>query len=132
MLITSSGMSQYEVLGSRFTVALGDNRFEPDVVVVDPSEGSLEEYEYHGTPILVVEVVSKTSRDYDLGKKRSIYRQYRIPELWFVDYTGGMVEIDTLVSEGYSTQKQGLSEPIKSLILESFSVTLRCGSNSAS
>ena len=34
-------MSHYEVLGPRFTVALGDNRFEPDVIVVDPSGGNL-------------------------------------------------------------------------------------------
>ena len=69
-----------EVLGSRFTIAFdNDFRFEPDIVFISKdNKGIFTESEFSGIPDLVIEIMSKTSKNYDLKTKREIYRQYRV------------------------------------------------------
>lgn len=95
-----------EVLGSRYTVVLGNHRFEPDIVFISINNpGKFTELEFIGTPDLVVEILSKTTRDYDLNTKRRIYQQHRIPEIVFIDLPQQHVVIDFLEAGKYRTRR---------------------------
>lgn len=56
---------------------------QPDVVVVDESE--LQEAQLTRTPLLVIEVLSPSSRRHDLGSKRLSYAAAGVPIYWVVD-----------------------------------------------
>ena len=56
---------------------------QPDVVVVEEAE--VGEARLTRTPLLVVEVVSPSSRRHDLGSKRSAYAAAGVPLYWLVD-----------------------------------------------
>jgi hypothetical protein len=51
---------------------------------------------------LVVEILSKTTRNYDLNEKRRVYRNHAIPEIWFVDPDTNMLIVDVLTSSSGS------------------------------
>jgi Uma2 family endonuclease len=78
----------------------------PDVVVLPVAQWeSLANREAvielnESPPLLVVEVVSETTRNTDYRHKRSEYAVLEIPEYWIVDPLQGMVIICTLV-EGF-------------------------------
>lgn len=67
-------------------VPFGDNELQPDVVVVpvQPPAGEVK-WEELPLPILVVEVLSGSTRRRDLGIKRQAYLRIGIPEYWLVD-----------------------------------------------
>ena len=50
---------------------------------------------------LVVKVSSPSTTRIDLGRKRELYEQHRIPEYWFVDLDADRIEIYRLQGEGY-------------------------------
>lgn len=56
---------------------------QPDVVVVDDDEASRARLTR--PPLLVVEVISPSSRSLDLGAKRYAYAQAGVPHYWVVD-----------------------------------------------
>ncbi|RMH81607.1 MAG: Uma2 family endonuclease, partial [Calditrichaeota bacterium] len=71
-----------EVLGSRATVVLGEHRLEPDIVFIGKENpGKFTEMEFSGVPDAVIEIVSKTTREYDLKTKREIYRRHGVKEI---------------------------------------------------
>ncbi len=111
-----------KVFGSRLTVVLGEHRFEPDIVfIAADNPGQFTELEFIGAPDMIIEIVSKTSRDYDLKTKREIYQQFRVKEIYFVDYTTGVVIADYLTEKGYTSHKikKGV---IASKVVEGFEV----------
>jgi Uma2 family endonuclease len=59
--------------------------FEPDEMVRLQHPDPYGSWETAPRPILVVEVVSPSSRQRDYGKKRDFYMQREIPEYWIVD-----------------------------------------------
>ncbi|MCS6964636.1 MAG: Uma2 family endonuclease, partial [Thermoflexus sp.] len=63
---------------------VGTRRFAPDVMVVR-EVGRVGPKEVEGPPDLVIEILSESTRDYDLGEKRMAYREVGIPEIWWVD-----------------------------------------------
>jgi Uma2 family endonuclease len=111
-----------EVLGSRFTIAFdNDFRFEPDIVFISKdNKGIFREYEFSGIPDLVIEIMSKTSKNYDLKTKREIYRQYKVKEIYFVDYSEKDVVIDILEGDKYGCLTVKFGEPFKSTVLKGF------------
>ena len=56
---------------------------QPDVVVVEEAE--VGEIRLTRVPLLVVEVVSPSSRRHDLGSKRLAYAAAGVPSYWLVD-----------------------------------------------
>ena len=58
---------------------------EPDLMVRQPHPDPRGTWESAPRPILVVEVVSPSSRRRDYGEKRDVYVEHRIPEYWNVD-----------------------------------------------
>ncbi len=70
---------------------------EPDRAVRQPHPDPDGSWETAPRPILVVEVVSPSSRRRDYGKKRDLYLEKGIPEYWIVD---GDRRIITVVQPG--------------------------------
>jgi Uma2 family endonuclease len=73
--------------------------FEPDVVVAletDVGPGHLER-----TPLLLVEVESRTTRLIDLGTKRLAYEAAGVPEYWLVDPDEPSLTVLRLVGGSY-------------------------------
>lgn len=116
-----------EVLGSRFTIAFdNDFRFEPDIVFISKdNKGIFTEYEFSGTPDLVVEIMSKTSKNYDLKTKREVYRQYKVKEIYFVDYREKVVIIDFLKEDKYGSFTLKFGEPFKSTVLKGLDIIVK-------
>ncbi len=87
------------------------NVVQPDILVIcDPESVDEEGERYHGTPTLVVEVLSESSRNNDFVRKLDLYRAAGIQEYWIVNqfaeeinvytFTGGeIVELRTFKKE---------------------------------
>jgi Uma2 family endonuclease len=76
LVAAETGEAQTLVAPLDVRLALG-TRVQPDVVVLPTGGGEL--------PSLVVEVLSPSSRRYDLGPKRMAYQQAGVPTYWLVD-----------------------------------------------
>lgn len=76
-----------EVLGSRVAVKLSEeNTFEPDILVVlKENAGKLKEKYMDGAPDVVFEILSESTRRYDLGAKKEKYLMHGVKEYWVAD-----------------------------------------------
>jgi len=83
-----------EVVGP-LTVRLADDTVtEPDLVFLRSDRlGIIEQGRIHGTPDLVVEVLSPSNRDYDRTLKRRRYMASGLPELWILDADEHTIEV---------------------------------------
>ncbi len=91
----SSSMSAWfrdkecQPLTSPFDVTLYKNKepnvVQPDLLVICDQENIDENDTYTGTPILVVEVLSESSRNKDIIKKMDLYMNGDIREYWIVN-----------------------------------------------
>jgi Uma2 family endonuclease len=101
------------VLGSRSLIALSeDHRFEPDIVFIASDNAGVwtqGDREFRGVPELVVEILSPSTRHYDLNVKRTLYQHYGVAEIVFIDQREREIIIDTINAAGSSSA--GLSEP---------------------
>ncbi len=84
--------TECEPLVSPFDVTLfrlGDqekvNVVQPDILVFCDHDNIDEKGRYKGTPVLVVEVLSESTRNKDLIKKLSIYMESGVQEYWVVN-----------------------------------------------
>jgi Uma2 family endonuclease len=75
---------------------------EPDISVC-PGDGV-------GQPrppaLLVIEILSPSTRDHDLGLKLTIYRAAGIPEVWLCDEPHRTVIVERRVGEGYQREQR--------------------------
>jgi Uma2 family endonuclease len=126
MRLYASEKNLGRVLGSRVTIALDrDHKFEPDILfILKANKGIFTEYEFIGVPDLVVEIISKTTRNYDLKTKREIYRMHKIKEIYFIDYIKKMIIIDILEKEGYKSVNLK-EDNFESKVLDGFKFYLR-------
>lgn len=58
---------------------------QPDVILICDLENIDEQGRYHGTPTIVVEVLSENTQSNDLIKKLDVYRQGGIREYWIAN-----------------------------------------------
>lgn len=83
-LLRQASPPDLEVVLGPFDVQLGpDTMVEPDLLVTrpdDPTEKRLEQ-----PPLLAIEVLSPSTRLYDLGTKRLAYEHFGVPAYWVVD-----------------------------------------------
>jgi Uma2 family endonuclease len=92
------------VYASNAVMQLGERRFCPDLSYLAAEHADRIRGERVVGPMdLAVEMVSTSTRQYDLGEKRTAYHQGRIPEIWFIDADHKQVQVDTLEGEAYST-----------------------------
>lgn len=89
-----------DVVFDRYTV------FEPDVMFIRTERlGIVGERNVTGAPDLVVEVLSESTRDMDLGPKLRAYGRHGVAEYWVVDPDAGTIQVfrrvgDTFVEAG--------------------------------
>lgn len=90
-----------EAIGSKFALKLPNGkRLEPDIVIVPVGIVHDEDSVFEGTPKLVIEILSPSTRDYDLIDKRKWYRENEVPEIWFIDLHQTCIFVDSIDSEG--------------------------------
>jgi len=92
------------VYGSNAVMRLGNRRLCPDVCYL--AGGSLVRIRdgvVVGPVDLAVEVISKSTRSYDLEEKRPAYREAAVPEIWFFDYERKQCEADFLEGDRYTS-----------------------------
>ena len=79
---------------------------QPDVLAVaDAAQVSARGIE--GAPLLVVEVLSPTTRAYDRTEKAAGYARLGVPHLWLVDSQGYRLECLRRTARGYRTVAVG-------------------------
>lgn len=79
---------------------------QPDVLIACDTDKLNKKDKYMGTPSLVVEVLSKSTRNYDMVRKLNTYMASGVKEYWIVDsikeqvilYVFSEREIDTVMS----------------------------------
>jgi Uma2 family endonuclease len=77
-----------------------------------------EDWERMPTPLLVVEVSSKSTRRRDVGPKRDFYIEVGVPEYWVVDRQYRTLRVvragveDLVLGDSYSWQPAGSSEQL--------------------
>lgn len=71
-----------------------DNVVEPDVLFVTAEHiDQVEERYVNGSPDLVVEISSPSTRRLELVRKRDLFSQFGVPEYWYVDLEADRVEV---------------------------------------
>lgn len=95
------------VMGSNLAYAYTPGSYVlPDVSVRRRADRSVDGR--HALPLLVVEVLSPTTRGRDVGRTREIYRDAGVPSYWLVDPAALELTVLALV-EGEYLQTQQLS-----------------------
>jgi Uma2 family endonuclease len=62
------------------------NVYQPDLVfILNENLDIIKEDGIHGAPDLVIEVLSKGTKDFDLGKKKKVYEKAGVKEYWVLD-----------------------------------------------
>ncbi len=83
LLLTAAG-AEHEVLPAPFDWIVDDvTKFQPDVLVARRDE--VDDQRLQATPLLVVEVLSPSTRLTDLTLKRGAYERAGVPAYWIVD-----------------------------------------------
>jgi Uma2 family endonuclease len=84
-------------------VVLGDNTvLQPDVVVTRVDD--VTDDGVRGTPLLVVEVLSPSTRHLDLGSKRARYEAQDVPSYWAIDPEEPRLLVWRLGATGYALE----------------------------
>ena len=87
ILLTQHAPKSVKVLVAPFDVVLGDRTvLEPDVVVA--RRGDVTDKNLPGSPLLAIEVLSPSTRLFDLGRKQSLLEEAGCPSYWVVDPVG--------------------------------------------
>jgi Uma2 family endonuclease len=74
-------------------------------------------------PLLVVEVVSETTKRTDYGAKRAEYSVLNIPEYWIVDPLENKITVLTLIDEWYESAEFTGSDVIQSTTFPNLELT---------
>jgi Uma2 family endonuclease len=73
------------VFGSNAAMHLGQKCFSPDVsVLLASSYGRIRDERVIGPVDLAVEIISRSTRAYDFGRKLAAYREGRVGEIWLI------------------------------------------------
>ncbi len=94
------------VLGPNSIMHLATSRkFAPDILYIRQERVPLPlTKEFEGAADMVVEVLSESTRRYDLGEKRRMYQEAGVTELWFVDEARQQLIIDWKRETGYERE----------------------------
>jgi Uma2 family endonuclease len=92
-----------KVFGSRLSVGISSNYHpEPDIFFVGKdNRGKYANDRFNGTPDLVIEIISPSTRKLDLEEKRPLYQNSLVPEIYFIDFDNKVVIIDLLEDGKY-------------------------------
>jgi Uma2 family endonuclease len=107
-----------EIFRPRAVVRLEDSQVEPDLAVRLMPLPLPKRWEDMPAPILIVEVLSKSTRRRDLLQKRALYLDNGIPTLWLFDPKSRSVRVarpgqpDEVVTDQLVWHPEGASEPL--------------------
>ena len=99
--LEDSGLAS--VFDAPIDVILSDHDvLQPDLVIVGTARSHLvTERGIEGSPDVVVEILSASTRVIDRRVKPRTYARYSIPEYWIVDGDLGQIELYRLGTDGY-------------------------------
>lgn len=79
-------------LGKIFTAPIDlyldeqSNAVQPDILFISKNNPLIiDKVGLHGSPDLIIEILSPGNKDHDLIKKKSLYEKFRVQEYWIVD-----------------------------------------------
>ena len=92
-----------EVFDAPCDVVLSDvDVVQPDLLFISKGRSSIiTEKNIQGTPDLIIEILSETTRKTDEVIKRKLYEKYRVREYWIVDPELESVKVFGLGDQGY-------------------------------
>jgi Uma2 family endonuclease len=98
------------------------NAVQPDIIVIlAGNKGySKPDGHFHGTPDLIVEILSPGNKEHDLVKKKELYERFGVKEYWIVDP-------QTKMSLGYwlqDTQYVKITEEINKIPFRMLTLTI--------
>jgi Uma2 family endonuclease len=114
--VTANGLGG--TVRPRTALRLEDSEVEPDLMVRASPRPVPPTWEEMPTPILVVEVLSDTTRRRDLVQKRALYLDNGIPTVWLFDPAARTVRVarpgqpDEIVTDQLVWHPAGASEPL--------------------
>lgn len=114
-----------EVIPAPFCVVLSERNgvvVQPDISVICNRE-LIQDGVCMGAPDLLVEVVSKSNKDYDYYEKTHIYSKYGVREYWIVDPEKEIIIINALES-GEIPQYMPFAEKISSKVIKGLTLNL--------
>ena len=77
---------------------------QPDLIFVSTARSIIVTLpNIQGAPDLVVEVLSPSTADQDLGPKRGLYQRHGVQEYWLVDPDANTIEVLTASETGFVT-----------------------------
>lgn len=91
---------------------------EPDLMVRQPRTDKGRDWVHAPTPILIVEVLSGSTRRRDLVQKRDLYLDAGVPEYWIVDPEGASIRVvrarftDEVVTDRLTWSPGGAPQPL--------------------
>jgi Uma2 family endonuclease len=116
------------VYRARAVMRFEGSEVEPDLMVRQPhSRGRRGSWDDAPTPLLVVEVLSPSTRRRDHEQKRQFYLDAGVPEYWIVDPDAERVRIvksgqrDELVSDEIAWSPTGAAGPLRFEVRKLFS-----------
>jgi Uma2 family endonuclease len=115
------GHLQEGLFDSPIGVRLSDSRIvQPDLLYVRPERHALIGDTIEGAPDLVCEVLSPSTREFDLGVKRLLYAEEGVQEYWIIDPVSHTVTVHSHPADGdFSRQRTaGTNERIRSDVLD--------------
>ncbi|MHA1912671.1 MAG: Uma2 family endonuclease [Candidatus Kariarchaeaceae archaeon] len=112
-----------EVFSSPIGLRLAnDDILEPDIVVIDPNNAYTNNYIVKA-PLLVIEVLSPSTKHRDLGVKKHKYEEFGVKEYWIIEPNSLKAEVFDLVEGKYILREELLLSE-KSLTSSSLGFTL--------
>ena len=93
-----------EVFFAPFDVQLGYHDIvEPDLVFIATEQGRVpgQDHKFEGSPVLVVEVISPSSRQTDRVKKMALYARSGVLEYWIADPEQRTLVINVIEDQTY-------------------------------
>jgi Uma2 family endonuclease len=122
--VEGNGLGQ--VYRPRAVFRLGGSEVEPDLMVRQEAPGIGNAWQNAPHPILIVEVLSPSTRRRDLAQKKEFYVDARIPEYWVVDPESKEItvirpgEADQRVNDFLTWRPAGARESFTFRVMEIF------------
>jgi Uma2 family endonuclease len=98
-----------------------DNAFQPDIVfILQKNLSIIKGGKVRGTPDIIVEILSPGSKDYDLGKKKTVYEKSGVKEYFAVEQKSKEVNTFYLKSNKYEAQPKVKAKIVSKLLRKTF------------
>jgi Uma2 family endonuclease len=122
--VESNGLG--DVYRPRSVMRFQGSEVEPDLMVRPPWPGRPRDWDTAPRPILIVEVLSASTRRRDHEQKRDFYLAAHVPEYWIVDAERQTVTVvrpdepDRTARDLFAWHPAGVAEPLRITLAEVF------------